>query len=279
MNYRHLFHAGNFADVFKHVALLLLLRALHKKDTPFCYLDTHAGIGRYDLAAAAAQRSGEYRDGIARLWDAPVTDTAVRDYLAAVRTENPDGQLRVYPGSPLIALGALRAQDRMVLCERHPEEYRTLRDVFARERQVAVHERDGYEALGSLLPPKERRGLVLIDPPFEIPDEFGELISGLTLALSRWQTGIYAVWFPIKDRRAVEHFYAGLQRRFAKVVSIELMLFPEDTSFRLNGCGLVVLNPPWQFASLFAAALAQIEPLLKREPPSRTSVVWLAGQE
>lgn len=277
MNYRHLFHAGNFADVFKHVALMLLLRALQRKASPFCYFDTHAGAGRYDLALSEAQRSGEFRDGIGRLWDGEPESGDLAQYLAAVRALNPDGRLRFYPGSPCIARHLLRDRDRMVLCERHPEEYARLRAEFAGDRRVAVHERDGYEALKALLPPEERRGLVLLDPPYEQAGEFERVIAGLETAQRRWMTGIFAVWYPIKDRAAVTRFHTQLcAGSWRKALIAELALFPEDTTFRLNGCGLAIVNPPWGFDRALDGILPELRQRLARDVPARGSVTWLA---
>jgi 23S rRNA (adenine2030-N6)-methyltransferase len=279
MNYRHLFHAGNFADVFKHIALMQLLRALHKKDAALCYLDTHAGAGRYDLTSVDAQRGGEYRDGIARLWEETALPAPLAEYVAAVRALNPDGRLACYPGSPRIARPLLRPQDRMLLCERHPRECAQLKTEFARDRQVAVHERDGYEALGALLPPAERRGVVLIDPPYEQPDEFARIVSGLKSAYQRWVGGVYVVWYPIKDRAAVDAFYARLTASaLRKVLHAELLLFPEDTAFRLNGCGLVVVNPPWGFDETLAQVLSALPRYLGRSSAAQGSVRWLIGE-
>ncbi len=279
LNYRHLYHAGNFADVFKHVALTLLLRGLHAKDTPFCFLETHAGAGRYDFAEPAAQKSGEYHDGIERLWAAEATPAGFDDYLAAVRAVNPDGKLGFYPGSPRVARHLLRPQDRMVLCERHPEEFDRLKDEFIGDRQVAVHERDGYQALKALLPPAERRGLVLIDPPYEQADEFEQIIKGLRNAHERWATGIYAVWYPIKDRNAVARFHTRLHAgEWRKVLIAELAVFPEDTAFRLNGCGLVVINTPWGFERAFGELLPDLRQRLGRDPAARASIEWLVPE-
>jgi 23S rRNA (adenine2030-N6)-methyltransferase len=279
VNYRHLFHAGNFADVFKHAALMLLLRALHKKDTPICYLDTHAGIGRYDLAAPEAQRSPEHRDGIGRLWKKVPLSGALADYVEAVRAFNPDGQLRFYPGSPHVARRLLREQDRVILCEKHPEEYRRLRDEFAGDAQAAVHERDGFAALKALLPPRERRGVVLIDPPYEQPDEFEQILNALETARTRWPTGIYAIWLPIKNRAAVTQFYDGVKASgWRKVLAAEFILFPEDTAFRLNGCGMVFINPPWEFDEPLRALLPELQQHLARAQNGQSSVDWLVEE-
>jgi 23S rRNA (adenine2030-N6)-methyltransferase len=278
VNYRHLFHAGNFADVFKHAVLMLLLRALHKKDTPICYLDTHAGVGRYDLTAPEAQRNPEYRSGIGRLWEISLSD-ALAEYVEAVRAFNPDGQLRFYPGSPHIARRLLREQDRMILCEKHPEEYQRLREEFSGDAQAAVHERDGFAALKALLPPRERRGLVLIDPSYEQPDEFEQILAALETAHTRWPTGIYAIWLPIKNRVAVTQFYDGLKASgWRKVLAAELMLFPEDTAFRLNGCGMVFINPPWGLEGSLREMLPTLQRHLARAQNGQASVDWLVGE-
>lgn len=279
MNYRHLFHAGNFADVFKHVALMLLLRAFHKKETPLCYMDTHAGAGRYDLIAAEAQKSHEYRDGIGRLWGEATLPEVLANYVDTVRGFNVDGRLRFYPGSPLIARRLLRAQDRMLLCERQPEQCARLKAEFAREESVTVHERDGYEALKALLPPSERRGLVLIDPPYEQPDEFDRIVRGLEAARERWPTGVYAVWYPIKDRTAVSRFHAKLEASaWPRVLNAELMVYPEDTAFRLNGCGLAIVNPPWGVDDALARLLPELVNRLGRTPGARGAVEWLVEE-
>jgi len=277
MNYRHAFHAGNFADVFKHVALALMLRALHKKDTPICYIDTHAGAGRYDLAAPEAQRSGEYAGGIGRLWGEAEPAAVLGEYLEAVRALNPDGRLRFYPGSPLIARQLLRAQDRMVLCEKQPEQCAQLKLEFSGAARVAIHERDGYEILKALLPPAERRGVVLIDPPYEQVDEFDRIVSGLAAAAQRWPTGVYVVWYPIKDRAAVARFYAAVRASaWRKVLVAELMMYPEDTAFRLNGCGLLIINPPWGLDESLAAAMTLLRERLGSTASPPGALTWVA---
>lgn len=244
MNYRHAYHAGNFADVFKHAVLALILDHLRRKDTPFCVIDTHAGIGRYDLAGAAAQRTGEWRDGIGRLL-AEEPPPGLEGYLAAVRAANRGRELRWYPGSPRVARWFLRPQDRLALVELHPEDAAELKREFDRDPQVGVHQMDAYTALKALLPPKERRGLVLIDPPFEVTDEFARIVRGLRQALKRWPTGIYAIWYPIKTRPPVAAFHAALAGLGAgPAVAAELLVHPERAD-RLNGCGILVLHPPW----------------------------------
>ncbi|MBB2204553.1 23S rRNA (adenine(2030)-N(6))-methyltransferase RlmJ [Gluconacetobacter takamatsuzukensis] len=253
MNYRHAFHAGNFADCMKHALLVLLLQALARKPAAFSVLDTHAGIGRYDLGGDQATRTMEWQGGIGRLLDAPPADLPPA-YLDLVRQA---GAPAIYPGSPLIAAMMLRPQDRLVCCELHPEDSRMLRRLFAGNSQVSIHARDGYAALGALLPPREaRRGLVLIDPPFEQPDEFARLVEGLATAHRRFAAGILAGWYPIKHRAPVRAFLDSLRDSGIRdIVALELTLRPPLDPARLNGCGLVVINPPFGFAEAALPAL------------------------
>src|SRR5687767_10743502 len=192
LSYRHLFHAGNFADVFKHALLARLLIALSAKDKPYLYLDTHAGIARYDLKNAWAQKAREYENGIARVWKVQDAPPALEPYLEAVRELNPDGKLRYYPGSPLIAKRLLRPADRMVLVELNKADHEVLANVFAREKRVAVQNMDAYQALKAYLPPPERRGLVLIDSSFDVAREFDRIVKALKQTYARWDTGVYA---------------------------------------------------------------------------------------
>jgi 23S rRNA (adenine2030-N6)-methyltransferase len=210
MNYRHSFHAGNFADVFKHAILTGLLESLKAKQTPFCYYDTHAGAGRYDLHGKEARKTREYENGVLRLLSAPRLPASLHIYLNLVRALNAGvsgKDLAIYPGSPLIAGLLLREQDRAVLCETQAEEAIKLRTLFTGDARIGVHQRDGYAALGALLPPKERRGLVLIDPPFETQDaEFRTIEAAFAKAYARWPTGSYAIWYPIKLRHQTQSF-------------------------------------------------------------------------
>jgi 23S rRNA (adenine2030-N6)-methyltransferase len=237
MNYRHAFHAGNFADCMKHALLLGLLRALQSKPAPMFVLDTHAGAGHYDLAAVPAQRTNEATSGILRLLD-PVP-AALRDYVAIVQ------RLGLYPGSPELIRSLLRADDRLACCETHPEDYALLRRLFRDDRQVAVHQRDAWQALKGLLPPAQKRGVVLIDPPYEEPGEFARVADGLTLAQSRFPTGVLAAWYPVKHRAPVRALLGSMSLR--DVISAELLLREPLDPARLNGCGLLIVNPPYRF--------------------------------
>jgi 23S rRNA (adenine2030-N6)-methyltransferase len=261
MNYRHAFHAGNFADVFKHAVLLALLDALTAKDKPLCYMDTHAGAGMYALDEARAEKTGEWRDGIGRIVEAKSLPTPLHRYRDAIRAFNRDGGMRVYPGSPALGAHALRRNDRMVLCETQEEEAAVLREHFRADKRVHVHRRDGYAAMNALLPPGERRGLVLVDPPFEQQaEEFRVIETALQAAHTRWPTGVYAVWYPIKKRATVMPFQRWLgMREWRDVLMAELLVRADDSPLRLNGCGMVIVNAPWQFD----VALARLLPALK----------------
>jgi len=279
VNYRHIFHAGNFADVFKHAVLTLLLKALAAKDKPFCYLETHAGGGRYDLDSEAARKTGEARDGIGRLWEQREQFPELADYFSAVAALNPGGPLRFYPGSPAVVCPMLRAADRLLLYELLPEECARLRDAYARDARVQVFCQDGYAGLKAQLPPHERRGLVLIDPSYEAEDEFTRASEALKLAHARWATGIYALWYPVKARAPVARLHRVLAASgIRKILCAELMLYPEDTAFRLNGSGMVIVNPPWQLDRTLQSLLPQVLAVLGGEAEGRTAVSWLVPE-
>ncbi len=272
MNYRHAFHAGNFADCVKHAILLDLLAHLQKKAKPLFLIDTHAGPGFTDLAAEAPNRTGEYRDGILRLLEDP--PAALADYVALVQ------QLGLYPGSPALLRARLRDADRMAVCERHPEDFATLRRRFARDRQVAVHHRDGYEALGALLPPPERRALVLIDPPYEMPDEFTQVAAGIARGIARLRDAVIAAWYPIKHMPPVRAFHAALQAAaISDIVVAEFHLRDPRDPARLNGCGLVIVNPPFGHDTTLPPILdALLARLGNREPGEAARLFRLADE-
>ena len=285
MNYRHAFHAGNFADVVKHVVLMLVIEHLKQKDAPFRVIDTHAGIGLYDLTADEAQRTGEWRDGIGRLIGpdaAPLPADVARvlaPYLDVVRALNPPGLLRRYPGSPWIARQLLRSRDQLVVNELHPQDAGALRQLFARDDQVKVLALDGWTALRALLPPKERRGVILIDPPFEAPREFERLIAGLAAAVRRFATGVFVLWYPIKDPKPVAAFQRRLvEAGYRRVLAVELLLGPLDDIQRLNGCGLIVVNAPYQLDARLLPVLSVLRERLAQFGGARASVNWLATQ-
>jgi 23S rRNA (adenine2030-N6)-methyltransferase len=267
LNYRHAFHAGNFADCVKHALLIPLLRAMQRKDKPFVFLDTHAGIGRYNLTAGPAEKTGEWREGIGRVLAA--RDPALAEYTALVEA------LGVYPGSPAIAAALLRPQDRMVACELHPEDAATLRRGFP---GTAVHERDGYEALRAFLPPPERRALILIDPPYERTDEFATLAASLVAAHARFRTGVFVVWYPIKHRAPVRAFFETVTLSGMRdVIALEFLRRPALDPLRLNGCGLLVVNPPYGFADSAMPILKALEDICG-EPGHSSAITRLADE-
>ncbi len=279
MNYRHVFHAGNFADIFKHAVLTLLLRPLHAKDKPFCYIETHAGGGRYDLDSEAARKTGEAREGIGRLWPQREQFPELADYFSAVAGLNSGGGWRFYPGSPTVARTLLRTDDRMLLYEQLPEECARLRDAYARDARVQVFCQDGFAGLKAQLPPRERRGLVLLDPPYEVEDEFTRAFEALKLAHTRWATGVYALWYPLKARAPVARLHRALEASgIRKILCAELMVHPEDTAFRLNGSGLIVVNPPWKLDQTLQTLLPRMLAALGGQGEGRTAVTWLVPE-
>ena len=259
MNYRHAFHAGNHADVFKHAALALVLEHLRGKPQPFAVLDTHAGIGAYDLAGDEAQRSPEWREGIGRIFGRQLASAP--GYSQIIASLNPDG-LKTYPGSPEIVRALLRPDDRLMACELHPADAQTLKARYRHEPRVAVHQRDGYEAMTALLPPPERRGLVLIDPPFEQTDETQRLTAALAQGLKRWPTGIFMAWYPIKDRKVSSALSAAATAApWPKALGAEFLPFLwEENS--LPGSGLLILNAPWKLDEKLAGLCQELSDLL-----------------
>lgn len=265
MNYLHHYHAGNFADVFKHFVLLELISFLHKKDTPLALYDTHAGAGIYDLAAIPAQKTGEWKGGIGCLWQSQDADW--QKLLDIVRDTNEDGTLRFYPGSPLLLSEMMRLGDDLTLCETSDGPMRHLRANFGRERRIHIHQRDGYEGLIGLLPPKTaKRALIHIDPPFE-EDDFKTLQETLPKALQRFRQGVFAIWYPIKLRAGTLPFINKLKTMVeeeSKFLNLTIMIGTEN-SLSMNGCGMAILNVPFGFAEHIQPKIKKLEALLKQE--------------
>ena len=271
MNYRHAFHAGNFADCAKHAVLVWLLRALRRKPAAFFALDTHAGTGFYDLQGDEAERTGEWQQGIGRLLED--TPAPLADYVGLVR------ELGFYPGSPALIRGLLREADRLACCELHPEDAALLRRRFAGDRQVAVHRRDGWEAIGALLPPAEKRGLVLIDPPFEQAGDHARIVQALRSGAERFRGATYAAWYPIKHRAPVRGLHDALREAGLRdIVCAELWLRPPTDPGRLNGCGLVVMNPPYRFEGEIPPMLEALLSRLDTEHGAGSAVPRLADE-
>jgi 23S rRNA (adenine2030-N6)-methyltransferase len=288
VNYRHHFHAGNFADVVKHALLVPLFRALQKKEKGFLYLDTHAGRGSYDLAGAAQgdtlARKPEWPEGIGRLWSRAEALAELTEYLALVREfdrqqGNSSASPRFYPGSPAIARALARPQDRLALCEKQPGEFTALREAFAFSPRATVQQMDGYVALRAMLPPTERRALVLIDPPFEAQDEFAQIGAALGEGLRRLPGGVFAVWYPLTERARVDAFFAEVfALKPPPTLAAELMIAGENSLIKMKGCGLVVINPPWGFAALAEKLLAFLSTVLVQETGAKAIVSWLVPE-
>lgn len=277
MNYRHAFHAGNSADVLKHAVLAALLLRMQARPKPLCYLESHAGAGLYRLDAPDARRSGEAAAGILRLSAATPRSAALAAYLRCVAALPANGAtVLAYPGSPLVAASLLGEQDRLVLVEQVPAEAAALRKLFRHDPRVAVHCRDGWEAPVALLPPTPRRGLLLVDPPYEAPDEFQKVVAGLALARRRWPVGVLAAWYPIKDRRTLRPFHRALAgAALGDVLRVELSLRPDDNPASLNGSGLVIAAPPWGLEEELRGLLAELAGLLREAHAPRHRVDWL----
>ncbi|WP_165399218.1 23S rRNA (adenine(2030)-N(6))-methyltransferase RlmJ [Komagataeibacter xylinus] len=283
MNYRHSYHAGNFADVMKHALLVALIKALCRKPSAFSVLDTHAGIGLYDLSGPQAQATGEWREGIGRLLEAPLgvaQQAALGPWLDIVRDvmRAHEGRL-FYPGSPALVAHLLRPDDTLTCCEHHPDDQHDLRRLFRHNPQVSVHGRDGYGAITALLPPRQaKRGLVLMDPPFEERDEFTRLAQAIMTARRRFPAGIVAAWYPIKHRAPVRAFMNGLKDAGQrKLLAVELTLRPPLDPTRLNGSGLLIANPPFRFEDEAQAILAALCPYLG-DGQAEGSVEWIVGE-
>jgi 23S rRNA (adenine2030-N6)-methyltransferase len=282
MNYRHAYHAGNFADVVKHAVLCRVLMHLRGKPGAFRVIDTHAGAGVYDLRSVEAGKTLEWRDGIGRLigaeLDAPVR-ALLAPYLDAVAALNPSGALAAYPGSPVLARALLRSQDRLIACELEPRAAAALsRELTgdARAKPIAI---DGWTALTAYVPPKERRGLVLIDPPFEQEEEFSRLVQGLAAAHRKWPTGHYLLWYPIKDPNEVAAFVRKLARSgIAKMLRVELIAASAAAETGLRGSGLIVVNPPWTLHDELNVLLPALARVLSRGATCTTTNQWVAGE-
>ncbi len=279
LSYRHLFHAGNFADVFKHALLARLLIALGARDKPYLYLDTHAGTGRYDLSHEWAWKAREFEGGIARLWERRDIPGALAPYMDIVRAENPKGRLRYYPGSPLIAAKLHRLGGRLVFTELNKDDCAELETVVGRARNTAVHLMDGYHALTAFLPPPEKRGLVLLDSSFDRAREFPRIVKALKEAHRRWATGVYAIWYPLMDAASMRDFARSLENSgIRKILRLELTIGRQAESRFMAGSGMVVINPPWKFDSESRPLLDWLAQALSPDGGGRSKVDWLVPE-
>jgi 23S rRNA (adenine2030-N6)-methyltransferase len=288
MNYRHHFHAGNFADVMKHALLVQLVRALQKKERGFLYLDTHAGRGGYDLAAAATgdslARKPEWPEGIGRIFGNAAAPATLGEYLGTVREFNrsrgaAESELRHYPGSPAVVATLARAQDRLVLCEKQPDECAALREAFLFTPRAVVREMDGYVAVRAKLPPPERRALVLIDPPFEAQNEFAQIVTALGEGLGRLPGGVFAVWYPLTERARADAFLTALRElRPPPTLTAELAVAGDSAPLKMRGCGLALINPPWQFDRDCRPTLDWLAGALAQAPGGGARLEWIVPE-
>ena len=281
MNYRHIYHAGNFADVLKHAVLARLIDYLKLKDKPFRVIDTHAGIGVYDLSSEEAQKTGEWQSGIGKLLGSALPNRVaplLAPYLDAVKALNATSHVRLYPGSPKISRMLLRKDDRLSLMELHPDDYETLRETFAGDVQTRVTRLDGWLALNAHLPPKEKRGLVLVDPPFEEPNEYERLVDGLARAWRKFSGGVYCLWYPLKRGAPIKDFRQALHAlEIPKMLAVELAVRSERED-GLTGSGLVIVNPPYTLKTELDILLPFLKERLAQDRFASTRNAWIRGE-
>lgn len=266
LSYRHSYHAGNHADVVKHLVQVAIVDYLLQKDKPFCYHDSHAGAGLYSLLAEQAQKTSEYQGGIAKLWHYQAQSPALAHYIALIKQLNPDGELAFYPGSPKIAAMLLRSGDSIQATELHPTDYPILASQFARRRHSRIEHMDAWAGFKAMLPPLHKRGLVLIDPPYELKTEYQDVVAGLQSAYQRFPQATYAIWYPVIERAAVEAFISAIVATGIKdQLRIEYCPLPDSSGFGMTGSGMLVINPPYTLAKDMQQALSEISALLSAE--------------
>lgn len=279
LSYRHSFHAGNHADVLKHTVQSLILMAMKEKEKPFLYLDTHAGAGRYLLSGEHAERTGEYMDGIGKIWQRDDVPALLEPYLTVIRHYNRSGQLRYYPGSPLIARQLLREQDQLHLTELHPSDYPLLRSEFQKDARAQVLRADGYQQLKSQLPPAARRGLILMDPPYELKSDYQDVVSGILEGHKRFATGVYALWYPVVLRQQVKRILVALEKSgIRRILQIELAVRPDSDQRGMTASGMIVINPPWMLEQQMKALLPWLHQVLVPGGNGHTLVRWVVPE-
>ena len=279
LSYRHSFHAGNFADVLKHAVEVLILEALKQKESPFIYHDTHSAAGRYSLSSAHSEKTAEYVDGIARIWQQGEVPAPLIPYLNVIKQLNSTSTLKHYPGSPLVARLLLREQDRMQMTELHPADVKLLEQEFAGDRQARVYKQDAYEGLKALLPGRNKRGLVLLDPSYEIKTEYRQVVQEIAQTYRRFATGTYALWYPVIERRTIDR----LMRDFVgtgikKILVIELCVTGDSAERGMTGTGMVVINPPWKLYSQMEELLPWLTKELGQENHANFRLEWLVPE-
>lgn len=280
LSYRHSFHAGNHADVLKHIVQMLIIENLQQKEKGFYYLDTHSGVGRYRLFSEEAEKTAEYQEGIARLWNRDDLPEEVAHYIAQIKKLNYGGkELRYYAGSPLIAAQMLRPQDRALLTELHPTDFPLLRNNFKEFANVTTKREDGFLQLKATLPPKERRGFVLIDPPYELKEDYDLVVKAIEEGYKRFATGVYAIWYPVVLRQQSKRIVKGLEATgIRKILQIELAVRPDSEQRGMTASGMIVINPPWQLESQMKKILPYLVNVLVPEGTGSYSVKWITPE-
>ncbi|AWW56860.1 23S rRNA (adenine(2030)-N(6))-methyltransferase RlmJ [Pasteurella multocida] len=280
LSYRHSFHAGNHADVLKHLVLMLIIENLQQKEKGFYYLDTHAGVGRYRLFSEEAEKTAEFEQGIARLWQRDDLPEEVARYIKLIKQVNYGGKaLRYYAGSPLIAAKMLRSQDRALLTELHPSDYPLLRNNFKEFDNVTTKRYNGFQQLKATLPPKERRGLVLIDPPYELKEDYDLVVNAIEEGYKRFATGIYAIWYPVVLRQQTKRILKGLEKTgIRKILQIELAVRPDSDQRGMTASGMIVINPPWTLTQQMQNILPYLTDVLVPEGTGSWTVKWITPE-
>ncbi|HDN2510359.1 TPA: 23S rRNA (adenine(2030)-N(6))-methyltransferase RlmJ [Providencia rettgeri] len=279
LSYRHSFHAGNHADVLKHTVQSLIIESLKEKEKPFLYLDTHSGAGRYQLTGEHAEKTGEYLDGIARIWAQPDLPEELLPYMNIVRRLNDGGRLRYYPGSPLLAKFLLREHDKLVLTELHTSDYPLLRGEFLKDRRAQVSREDGYQQLKSKLPPHSRRGFALMDPPYEMKSDYEAVVKAVAEGYKRFATGTYAIWYPVVLRQQIKRMVNQLEATgIRKILQIELAVRPDSDQRGMTASGMIVINPPWKLEQQMKNVLPWLHKTLVPEGTGHTLVEWIVPE-
>lgn len=279
LSYRHSYHAGNFADVLKHTVQSLIIEALKQKPKPFVYQDTHSAAGRYHLKDSHGEKTGEYREGIARLWQRSDIPALMEPYMRTVQQLNPNGELAYYPGSPKIAKLLMGQEDKLELTELHPTDFKLLKQEFDRDRKVRVQQMDGYQGLKAMLPPVQRRGLILIDPPYEIKTEYRQAVQGIKAGHKRFATGIYALWYPVLTRSQVNSLCQDLASQEIKnILRIELCVAGDTAGHGMTGSGMLVVNPPWKLFEQMQTLLPWLNKELQQDQGAHYTLEWLVEE-
>lgn len=279
LSYRHSFHAGNHADVLKHVVQSLIIESLKEKDKGFLYLDTHSGAGRYFLGSDHAQKTAEYLEGINLIWQRDDIPAELMPYLQAVKAYNHGEQLKYYPGSPLIAKTLLRSQDKLHLSELHPTDYPLLRHEFIKDQRATVVKGDGYQQIKSQLPPLSRRGFILMDPPYELKSDYQAVVAGIREGHKRFATGIYAIWYPVVLRQQIKRMIKELQETgIRRILQIELAVRPDSDRYGMTGSGMIVVNPPWKLEQQMAGVLPWLHKVMVPEGTGHVLTHWITPE-